>query len=100
MIPKIFLTYQRLSSDRAQQIFEDWIRNNSKVVYGLKDTWVIEWQPDIYSTHQALLICIEEIEKKECEHRGIHHKTRDASEGYHCILCGKDLKNPNWEAIE
>lgn len=52
-------------------------------------------------THQALLVCIEELPKKECEHEGFV----DAKGALHinwppyCLKCGVKLK-AKWEVAE
>jgi hypothetical protein len=121
MIPKIFkpedfqinfsdklwpsIHESMLLSNKSQSIFEAWIKNNSKVVYGKYDG------PDYFvcstvfdgtlnqDTHQALLINIEPIEQKECEHQSVIRDFGPKEINYKCESCNKYLK-PKWEVIE
>jgi hypothetical protein len=86
----------------AQQIFENWIKNNSKVVYGATKVYeeiYFSGIKNILDTHQALLICIEEIEKKECEHKnpGLDMASRSF---WYCKDCGKELKPLTFEVYK
>lgn len=90
--------------EKAQSIFEAGLKENGKVVYGsYDDEKVIKVFGEIQTqgdTHTALLICIQEIEKK-CEHKKV--KIKEAliigEYGFECCDCGKKLK-ANWSVAE
>lgn len=53
-------------------------------------------------THQALLVCIEELPKKKCEHEpadGIVHIINSGTEYNPCKRCGVKLK-AKWEVAD
>lgn len=52
----------RISIKKANRL----IQERSKVVYGVGNSWVNKLHDSI-DTHQALLICVEEIEKDSAE---------------------------------
>jgi hypothetical protein len=99
------------AQNSAQAVFEDWIKNNSKVIYGTAKDGIVYKEvyfsgiQNIQDTHKALLLCIEPIEKKECEHKKtvIHQDARPLFENtfhVYCANCEKKLKAKSWEVIE
>lgn len=99
-------------ANRAQSIFETWLKENGKVVYGtvIQDRYLFHDHKDVdMLTHQALLINIQEIEKKdavECEHILLNFsmisdpkfKKLPTPDG-RCAICGKKLK-ATWSVVE
>jgi len=78
----------------------------SPVVYGDKvpgEKEMLMWYegPSSYgkSTHQARLICVGPIEKKECEHKRIAHWNFTDLTETTCLDCHKKLR-PKWEVCE
>lgn len=89
-VPKIFdennFNYNQYKNsllpalELAQSIFETWLKENSKVVYGefeedqsIRISGWHQWadnktaEEDKEATHQAFLVCIEPIAKPKCE---------------------------------
>lgn len=72
-------------------------------VYGYKNSsnhWVLsDYQNRTPDTHQALLVAIEEISKKQCEHEP-HEQDYMDHKAYRniCKHCGAKLK-AKWEAV-
>lgn len=88
--------YDRDGVDKwLDQLYE--VLGKAKVVYAHKNnignfgTWSSELQDE---SHKALLIGVEPIEKKECEHKPKHYRFDEA-----ICECGKKLK-AKWEVIE
>lgn len=105
MFIESFATYdaQERAANNSQEIFDAWLEAQP-VVSGKPDktdgkvySW---WIPETYgdkgvlNTHRAHLVCIEEIEKKECEHRPSHMNM--IGEYSNCVECGVKLK-AKWE---
>ena len=99
--PKIFPTLEfELDEDaeKAQELFEKWLKENGKVVYGsvtevnglhfYGEPSKNKLAPD---THKAIIICVESLET--CEHKNV--KTRQSQVSYQivysCSDCGKEL---------
>ncbi len=93
----------------AQARFDAWLSEQVRV-YGRQDSdgyWFISNnQPainvDLPDTHTALLVCIEEIQKKVCEHRPfVEYDSRfgmTLGSIPECKDCGVKLKMPTkWE---
>ncbi len=83
-----------LMASRANEILEEWLRKGPRV-YGAKDqereTWLMGTVPTPYSTHQALLINIEPIDRREpCKHAPNYDD--DVATGFTCQYCRKPLK--------
>ena len=79
------------------------LARESKVVYGLKSTklddqFYFSESKDDADTHRALLVCVEEIECKPCEHDVVCHDL--AHQSFVCRKCNKDMKPTGWEVVE
>lgn len=90
------------SAKQAQEVFEKWLKENGKVVYGIPESNFNRWQTFTSSddTHTGLLIMVEEIKPKECEHKEILPVIINAT-GTHskCADCGKNMRI-KWEVVE
>lgn len=82
------------------------LQRDAKVVYGSANhneaifNWEVFGGDDGEHTHRALLICIEEIERKPCLHEAkILVGTDDCYVG-ECIHCGAKLKPTAWEVVD
>lgn len=66
---------------------------------GTSEHWAKQEWPG--HTHQAYLVDIEPIEKKECEHRPIplDENAPYCRQKWECMECGKKLK-AKWEAVD
>lgn len=79
------------------------LERDAKVVYGTPfqancSTGFHEIQSK-YDTHRALLICVEEIERKPCIHVG--SLCRNTGDYYfECTKCGERLKPTAWEVLD
>lgn len=105
MIPKIFKFGDFVSaSDQsthmlAQSIFEEWLKNNSKVVYSFTTKYSQDLQHwsyqdgDMRHSHQALVVCIEEIAKKCVKHEPAVYITNAGTIDWNSCE-PKDLKSP------
>lgn len=101
---------RELNADRAQSIFEEYLRKNGKVVYGTKladksrEKYKQDhcaWWPEIdpANTHQALLINIQEIEKKDHKCQPKYLETNSDYENQMTCACGKKLR-VKYEVVE
>lgn len=92
---------------KAQSIFEAWLKENGKVVYGQRypgaraSSWhdpaeEINGPP---STHHALLINIQEIEKKDHKCQPKYLETNSDYENQMTCACGKKLR-VKYEVVE
>lgn len=104
--PKIFeqprgILHPRITIEQAQSIFESWLKENSKVVYGWDHSSY--WRPVKTEcdkpTHTALIVNIQEVEKKECEHDSRGHTVIDGGFLGTCVHCGTKLK-ASWSVVE
>jgi hypothetical protein len=108
--PKIF---QKVNHDNeihleeAQYQFEKWLADAPRV-FGHHEVddrldytqWRDYENSDHEITHQALLVCIEKLPKKECEHEPAVYLGGNNIEGYgaNCKRCGVKLK-AKWEPL-
>ncbi len=110
---KFFTAGKLKAAELAQAAFDKWL-SEQPVVYGAPDKDGRLWssyQRDenkhiailsdfINDTHQARLVCVEEIQKKECEHIiTAHLGTESHGTWYECRKCDKRLK-AEWTVIE
>jgi hypothetical protein len=79
------------------------LQRDAKVVYGKvnHNDVIFEWSSFNYdlpeTTHRALLICIEELPKKECEHE-IHNTVAPILNGKAaCWKCGVTIEPTGWK---
>jgi hypothetical protein len=85
----------------AQRIFDKWLEAQP-VVYGRKHSWhegpQAALSADMSDTHQARLVCIEEIRPKECAHNS--RKIHVGDSEFECVLCQKIIKpKGGWETV-
>ncbi len=76
------------------------LKERGTVVYGnvgsVTDEFMWKVKHIGIDTHQALLINIEELPRKECEHSpGLDSNWKNIL-GYHCTICGIKLKPGSW----
>ena len=86
------------------------LAREAKVVYGLKSTklgdeFYFSEHKDDADTHRALLICVEEIERKPCEHE-VGFSTANPKlllsdqQVFMCCKCSKKIKLKwEWEQV-
>lgn len=102
-------------AERANRKLNDWLKSAVRV-YGRGRFDSVNWSglSDGNHTHTALLVCIEEIEKKKpCEHEPekgtVHHeyiydtstnKTVSNKSYIKCAKCGAEIKPSGWKAVE
>lgn len=87
-------------SDRCNGKIEAWLRENGKVVYGENEgVNLFNAIQSPFDTHQALLICVQKIEKN-CEHKIMYIFQDGGFVENKCSLCGKKLKPKSWEVCE
>lgn len=117
-IPKIFTTepYRKgmvtITNEYAQHVFEIWLKENSKVVYGFDnaDQGFIfkEFNNSAINDTKALVVCIGPIEKNKCEkhepgeiiqYDENGHPLRSHGYSNVCKNCGVKLR-PVYEAYE
>ncbi len=58
------------------------------------------WNDSSIATHEALLICIEKLPKKPCDHESIGHITFHQNSNWlstTCAQCGIKLKPKTWQ---
>lgn len=83
---------------RAQLIYDKWLRDNGVRVYNFEDDntpWTtVKYRAD---THQALLVCVEEIEKK-CAHSELIVLKGDSLR-YVCGNCDQEIKPTGWVEV-
>lgn len=92
----------KIAAEITQSIFEAWLKEHGKVVYGensLNEGFV--WSEDTHplDTHTALLINIQEIEKKKHECQPKYLETNSDYENQMTCACGKKLR-VKYEAVE
>lgn len=85
------------------------LRRYANVVYGNVDPMVLtSWMSSFEGmylgtyTHRALLVCIEKIERKHCEHEVSSSDITLVSNGnvkYRCRFCDVYLKPTGWEVV-
>lgn len=99
--PQIFGTDSMLGSTESQSIFEEWLKKNGKAVYASLDINGHFWSMTKHTTdsHQALLVCIEEIEKKPCEHKNWRDQMGRDMRRYSCEDCGAKIRPIKFEVI-
>ena len=91
-------------SDHASRILTEWIEKNGVKVYGVPyqancSTGFHEIKSQ-YDTHQAILIDIQEIEKKPCDHIfNLNYGIDLVPQKAECKKCGFKLK-ANWIEVE
>jgi hypothetical protein len=100
---------RQMAADEANRILTEWIEKNGVRVYGVIDPaeergkdFIMGTKNDKHDTHQAILINIEEIEKKPCEHEPTitsYLGTYDTIKPV-CLYCGKKLRPTRWEVVE
>lgn len=94
-------SYLEQAAKQAQKVLDEYINANAKRVYN----WTNANSPDWHlnkgfsnePTHQALLLEIEEIEKKKCEHIAVCNDRT----GYiiRCGGCYKWIEPSGWKVI-
>ena len=87
----------------AQQIYDNWLEEQPEVYKSIHDE-ILRWTLDKdTATQKARLVCIEEIEKKECEHVPYWHSVKGGSDIIgiigKCLKCGKPIKATAWEEV-
>jgi hypothetical protein len=88
------------------EIANEKLKSEAKVVYGLESVTLSDMyfssSRDDADTHKALLICIEEIKKAECEHSVVVIELGDANGAnrHKCGMCEKTLVPTGWQVIE
>lgn len=85
------------------------LQREGVVVYGYHDKeyplgkgWLfdsLETVPGEYDTHKALLVCIEHIVRKPCNHEAKIMVGTDNVYVDECIHCSKRLKPTGWEVV-
>ena len=90
-------------------IAESKLQCDAKVVYVCDYPWqstTLHFAQPVDATHTGLLICVEEIERKPCEHEPITYNVSDKystdeilAERGQCKHCGVKLK-AKWEVAE
>lgn len=80
----------------ANELFTGWLESQPKV-YGQnidkKDFWSFSRSEESFDTHTARLVCVEPIEKKECDHLPDHY---DEYGRKPICRCGKVLEPTGW----
>lgn len=73
------------------------LAREAKVVYGQVVHGEFLWNhtSEYGDTHRALLICVEEIERKPCEHEPKVYSTRIV-----CAKCDKEIKPVCWGVVD
>lgn len=86
-------------SDTLAKFCNDKLAREAKVVYGFYDGKKYEafgCRMEAHeSSHRALLICVEEIERKPCEHEPKVYSTRIV-----CAKCDKEIKPVCWGVVD
>lgn len=84
----------------AAELANEKLQREGVVVYGSKNypLWSTRNDMPKTDTHRALLINIEEIEKKHCE----HEPARNVAGNYEpaCYKCNVKLKPTGWEEVK
>jgi hypothetical protein len=95
--------WQPLPASHAANIANQKLNQEAKVVYtDNQERWDIQKEAYSIDTHCALLICIEEIKKAECEHSVVVIELGDANGAnrHKCGMCEKTLVPTGWQVIE
>lgn len=90
------LTYDS-ATDVAQKKFDQWLSSQPKIklVKRVGGTWC---EPELReATHQCIGVCIEEIEKKPCEHEPRDFGQYDMNKNI-CKHCGVKLR-AEWKEL-
>lgn len=92
--------WQPISSAQAANIANQKLQRDAKVVYICEDPrqlTTIHFPRPVDATHTGLLICVEKIERKPCEHDPVAvHNGVTVTHG--CRYCGVKLK-AKWEVV-
>ena len=96
---EIYFSDYDLIHIKANKILNSYLQT-LPVVYGSESQVDYVWTKQITETdtHQARLICVEEIKPENCEHRGISNNGIHHAE-WICSKCGKKLK-AKWGVCE
>lgn len=92
-------------ADSANAKLNSWLKSAVRV-YGFKSDvhgFLFSYDRNDKDTHQALLVCVEELLKKECEHEiRMHLGLSNDSQDYwaDCKKCGVKLAPTGWKAVE
>ncbi len=79
-------------SEIANTKLKEWLDKNSQTVYICdKNLKTIHFVEPVDATHKGLLICVEELPKKECEHNNAHSLSNKPFY-WSCQDCGKMLR--------
>lgn len=98
----------------AEDKFDQWYKENieyAPVVFcqnggtdmeaNKKERWVGKAYSIPSDTHKARLVCIEEIEKKQCEHKRVGLGNGFSSHTFYCTECNKSVRpKTGWEVCE
>lgn len=92
----------------ANAKLNDWLKSAVRVYGSANHNGAIfNWETfdgdDGENTHQALLVCVEELPKKYCEHEIRMHLglSSDAQDFWaDCKKCGIKLQPTGWKAVE
>lgn len=102
--PNDFLDKQS-AANIANAKLELWLKSAVKVYGASGDGEPVTWYADHYgltknitNTHSALLIGIEKLEKKVCEHLTLQYNTNNPLNTVKCVGCGAKLK-ATWSEI-
>lgn len=92
--------WKTITAGQAANIANQKLQRDAKVVYGLKSTklddqFYFSESKDDADTHRALLICVEEIEKKSCTHPDV--LPVNSGWYYRCSDCGIKLQPTGWK---
>ncbi len=95
--------HNQVSAKMVADIAEGKLQREAKVVYGLQNAALSDMyfslSKDDADTHRALLICVEEIERKSCEHVEIKVNINPGINYFECTKCGARLKPTAWEVV-
>lgn len=76
----------------ANNKFNEWLEKSSQTVYICdKELKTVHFVEPVDATHKGLLICVEELPKKECEHDNAHSLNNNPFY-WSCQDCGKMLR--------
>lgn len=93
---------------KAQQILDQYIEENGVEIFGkvtgdkLKDwnyAWTVISAKSQEHTHVGILIDIQEIQKKQCEHKEAVYVEDQDKTWFKCRDCGKPVKAKGWEGV-
>lgn len=102
--PEDFADVTFMTKESFADLCNQKLEREVMVVYGNKgiSTWdkVDDCGYTGHYTHRALLICVEEIERKPCLHEAKILVGTDNCYASECIHCGAKLKPTAWEAVD